>query len=1325
MHRTLFLSAFLLGVGCVFAAAQSTSPAETALLARAQAFAARSQFDLAVQAWKQALASDPENQQALAGIARAEMQLGRRQEAEAYLDRLRQLGGDAKTVHQIESMPVAQSPRQRREAARRLAAEGRYADAMAIYRSLYGATPPDGDLALAYYDTEAALPAERGRALAGLRSLTQRFPADPRYAVTLGSALTYDAATRSEGVAILQRYSDIAAARSALAQAQAWQKVAAAAATKPRSAANSAIAAAYRALRRGDLIRARERFESLLNKRPSDPRALSGMGYVEMKQGDFAAAEHWLERAQTAGATGLNNTITLVRFWQLMARGTEELNSGKTGAALRDLRAAAAMEPDNPDALEAVAGALRQAGENREAATVYAGLVRQAPDRLAAWRGLFLTQSVDGDAQAALATWNRMPLAQRGRLEGAPECLRALATDDLALGRRDDYRQVVDRALGLCSLQRVADMPIAAPSQCADLLQNLHQDSAAAAVLQQMIAAKPNDAPAWLTLISLQHQLLRNDAALATAGSLPQPVLAQLSRDPNFLSLMGSIAASRGQWMLARGWLQRAIAASTVPSPAVELQLADVDLALGRTQDAAAIDRKAIAEHPNDASAWLGLLKALHQAGQEQEALRELAAMPDPVRAQLESEPEFVRAKAAIQAATGHLDQAVATSEHLAAVYASQGVAEPVGPLLQSGWIYLNAGDTRQLDSTMDQVLQRSQLSGEQRLEIDHLLSVWSLRRAFALATAGSLRLAMALLEADRRVSPGEPGVQESLAGLYLQAGEAGRALAMFQSLNPSSASPSQFQVAIGAAMAAGNKKQAAVWLRSALRRFPNQAKVLKIAGDHEQSSGRSGQAERYYRRALMASDTPAPVQDAAPAEVKDGETSGRQPQPADLRPGPMREVKLLLQLLEKDDVMNAQAAASRAAARPAKPSGGPSATLSQPPETLREQIRGQLKAIQSQFSPWIGATADGDDRSGQPGYSQLFAYWAQSEESAELGTLARLTLIAGPIRLDSGRATGATTLRLGTLPANVTPVPQLASGVAGELQLRADAFAASFGTTPRGFPVVNWTGGVLVQPASAHFTVTLSRRSVQDSELSYAGLHDQGSLGSVSQGSIWGGVIANSGELQIASSGARAGWYLQGGFQYITGHHVPINRRADGDVGAYWTAWSRPASGSLTVGMNFFGMHYAENQYDFTYGQGGYFSPQAFAIAGVPVNLTGRSRRHWRYKLSGSLGLQGYYQATAPYFPLDPALQISQGNLYYPASTTIGANYNFDGEISYVAHHHWFLGTYADFNNTREYAESKAGFSLRYVLAAQDAASPSASTGLFPSAGYRPLRVP
>ncbi len=1327
--RGVFVSVLcIVAVAGAAATAQQGSPAEQALLARARAFAGRSQLDMAAQAWNQVLLSDPDNQEALAGIAGAEMQLGHRRQAEAYLGRLRHVGGDAKLIQQIESMPQGQPAAQRLQAARQLADKGQYAAALSIYRSLYGDDPPLGDIALAYDDTEAAIPAEHDRGVEGLRSLAQRFPADPRYAVTLGRALTYAPATRAEGIALLQRYPDIPAAESALKQAEAWQRTAAEAAARTADSEDSRLAAAYRALNRGRLAQARDQFQKLVAQDSADPRALTGLGYVFMKQGDFAAAEHSFARARARGASGLDGKITEARFWQRMTKGAEELKAGATDAAIEDLHAATVLEPANPDALQALAGALWKTGENGPAAAVFAKVVRLAPDRAEAWRGLFLTQSAARDFLAALATNDHMMPPLRDRLENDPAYLRTLAADQLAVGRQVDDPGVVERALALCSPQRAQSMSMEGRGQCADLLVELHQNGAAAAVLQQMIAAAPEDASAWLLLILTEHQLLRDDAVLATVGRMPQTVLAQLSHHPEFLGLMGSIDQSRKQWAPARGWLQRAIAASAPPSEALELQLTDVDLALGRLEEAMTIAQRAVLEHPGDPAPWSSLLTALHQAGREPEALRELQAMPRPVLLRLEADQGFLPTMASIQASTGHVADAVGTLDRLAGMYAAERQAEPVDLLLQSGWVYLDADDYGRLRSVMNQVGHPNQLSGQQLLDLQRLLTVWSLRRASALAEDGDRRQAIALLEAATQAFPGETSVRDSLAGLYLQAGEAGRAFAMYQSLDATTASPSQFQVAIGAAMAAGKTKQASIWLHSAVTRFPQQAEILKVAGDYEQSVGRSGQAARYYRAALRAMARPAQVATQggaaanrqAGATEQDGHASYQQWQAAGLAVQPVGDVQPLLRLLAADYAVADKAVGARDSARP----GGSSATP-QPPESLSEQIDQQLHAIQAQFSPWIGATVDGGYRSGQPGYDQLFSYSAESEESATLGSRARITLIAGPIRLDSGAAKVASPLRLGTLPATAIPTPQTASGVGGEVQLHADDFAASFGTTPRGFPVVHWTGGVLLQPPSAHFTLTLARSPIQDSELAYSGLRNEGSTGALQQGSIWGGVIANSGELQIVSGGAKSGWYLQGGYQYITGHHVPANRRADGDLGAYWTAWRRAASGSLTVGMNFFGMHYDRNLYDFTYGQGGYFSPQAFAIAGVPVNLTGRSGRHWHYKVSGSLGVQAFYEASTPYFPLDPAIQSAQGDLYFPASTTVSANYNFNGELSYVTHHHWYVGTYADFNNTRDYAESRAGFFLRYVFAAEDDAGETVPTGLFPTTGYRPVRVP
>ncbi len=49
---------------------------------------------------------------------------------------------------------------------------------MDMYRQLYGDHPPDGDIALAYYQTLYGTPSGKQAAIAAMRALAQRNPGD-------------------------------------------------------------------------------------------------------------------------------------------------------------------------------------------------------------------------------------------------------------------------------------------------------------------------------------------------------------------------------------------------------------------------------------------------------------------------------------------------------------------------------------------------------------------------------------------------------------------------------------------------------------------------------------------------------------------------------------------------------------------------------------------------------------------------------------------------------------------------------------------------------------------------------------------------------------------------------------------------------------------------------------------------------------------------------------------------------------------------------------------------------------------------------------------
>ena len=1537
--------------------AQST--AEKVLLAKAQSLVAHGHLELAVQTWQQVLLSDPTDRDALLGIAKADMQLGKTEEAQKYVQKLRELGNSSADLAQVAAMPHVGTQSARLNDARLLAQRGKYAEAMKVYRDLFPNGPPAGDMSLEFYETEAAIPESRRQATDELHKLALQFSADPRYAIALGRILTYDPKTRAQGIALLSHYDSSPDAQEALKQASGWNDDAKRTAatnspvTSPASGqmavpASPSVArepsedpmegAAYRALNSGQLDEAEQHFQALLTREPHNARALSGMGYVLMKRGNFAEAQDYLEKARAAGATKLDGAISTAQFWSRMAQAGVEQKSGDAQAAAKDYREALSLKPNNRDAEEALAGALIQAGNHADAAAILKHEVAANPQNEAAWRNLFLSQAQNADWRETLATSQRMPRAVEAQLETDPDYLHFLIQAYLATGRKADADRATERALALPFPNHGRDLPLDKQLQYAALLVTVHRFEPALRLYRQVLEVDPENASAWRALVAAEHQLDRDDDAIATIRSMPRSAYDASQNDSGFLALMGSIYQSRKQFSSAEKYLEKALAVASSPQPGMELQLADVYAAQGEPQKAFSIYRHELDRNPNSPDGWRGLLTSLHQSNRDREALREVDTMPDSARLALEQEPSYLQTLASIQDGSGQAKAALQTFELLSQVYLDQQVDEPADVEIQYGWLLMKAGDDRRLYSLVSKLSENPDLTDDQKTNLNKMWAAWSVRRANSALAGGDLQRAIVLLETAAQAFPGNLDVYNTLAGAYLKAGEPKRAVAIYASLDLRRASLAQYHGAIGAALAAHDLKQAETWLQAALELYKDDPAILKMAAQYEQARGDSGRAAAYYRAALdamgpqspseafshstdQATDTSDPARgNAAGRELMrllapsgsadqrmnrgmDGDTDrGKLKREADVswRDGPRAQVTTLGEFdstsaddrnqtsssFRRDDApaqdrddsapYPVSSRASRSAPKrhsveypshesrtspadrmeannviPGNPSLGdlsatedpqeaptppaapvvrtslelpprrayiqaqdtetgqqsqpsrstsasdsdsaeklqdavkdlgttprsqrpllsigngdssnriqhsssqldlgsniseqplPSAAGSnqvamsslppltgamvtnQPPLTPREQIEQQLAVLQGASSSWMGGTSTLDYRSGQPGYDRLAMYSAQVEASGTLGPGVRTTFIVKPVLLDAGQATGTDTIQQGTLPLTSTPYVQSAAGVAGEFQLQAANFGARIGSTPRGFLVQNYTGGVSIHPVSAHFTLDFSRDPILDTQLSFAGLRDQGSVTPTFIGNTWGGVIANSAEVQIHSGDALSGWYIQGGGQYLTGLHVANNERIDGDGGAYWTAWHSPQYGTLVAGTNFFGMHYERNLRYFTYGQGGYFSPGAYLLAAVPLTFNGHYGAKFHYRVMGSLGMQAFQEDSAPYFPLDPVYQASQKNPMYPERTSVGGNYDLETEGSYSIADHWYVGAYANFNNSRDYASDKVGFFVRFLSRSQPMNEEIGPTGLFPIQGMRPLQTP
>jgi tetratricopeptide (TPR) repeat protein len=429
-------------------------------------------------------------------------------------------------------------------------------------------------------------------------------------------------------------------------------------------------------------------------------------------------------------------------------------------------------------------------------------------------------------------------------------------------------------------------------------------------------------------------------------------------------------------------------------------------------------------------------------------------------------------------------------------------------------------------------------------------------------------------------------------------------------------------------------------------------------------------------------------------------------------------------------------------------PLKGPWQRLTHPAPTVlspRDEAEMQLRTIEGGYSAWLGGTGTIAHRTGDLGYSALTSLDASFEASVPLGTTARLTFIGHPAFLDSGQANGTAVINLttagvtasvpepigtmtGATASTTPPSQQNAAGMGGEAQLTFGNFSIAGGYTPYGFLVSNWIGRVNWRPGKGPITFSFNRDSVKDTQLSYAGLRDPGSISSFNPGNIWGGVVANSGNLQYSRGDLTSGFYAGVGGQYLTGFHVQENRRYDGSMGAYWRVFTMPEYGQLNVGANFFAMHYTYNLQAFTYGQGGYFSPQSYFLANIPITWTGHYLTKWHYTVLGSFGIQAFSEDTEPLAPLDLGIETNTfNNATLAALTSVGPNYDVRGQAAYAISDHWFVGGFAGANNSRNYTNVNAGFSIRYLFRSQPS-TVAGPTGLFQTDdahALRPLTVP
>lgn len=1285
------------------------------LVEQGQYWQARNNNQRAAEVWQKVLQLDQAQVNALYGMGLISVKQNKPQQANAYLQRLQAISPEPWQARQLmQDIALARPENQALLAeARRLADAGERDRATDTFRKMFNGLTPSGTIGREYYNNLAFSDATWPEARKGMERLLRETPGDTILALFYGKQLARHEDSRVEGIRVLSRLTkqvDIAGdADESWRLALTWlgppkpaqfplfeeflkahpddkdirDLLAKGRAQVPGAQPPTVLSRGLQALEKGDLQEAEKAFQEQLQSHPDETDALGGMGVVRQQQNRLAEAEPLLARAVAKGGNGWKKALDSVRYWLLIQRARELQARGQTAPAQEALAQALRLDAKNTDGLVAIADIDATAGRYDAATARYRQVLAVQPGQLGALRGLINVLSQTGHAEEALRLLDQLTPQQQAEFgdQGRLRALRATQQANLA-EQRGDLTAALD-------------------------------------AMREAVRNDPDNVWTTFDLARLYVKAGQSRQARVTIDDFTRE-----HRD-NVDALYASalLSVEMEQWQDALDTLRRIPEARRTAAMTELTRQVTLTIQVGHAVE-------------------------LTKTGQRQEAL----ALLDRVQPEAAGSAERTGTLASAYVDAGDTPRAMALMQPLIAPPAQPSV----GTRLQYAGILLKAGEDAQVYSVLT-ALQKQNMDVATRKQYDDLRFQYRVRQAERLREGGNLAAAYDTLAPALSQRPTDVGAISALARMFNAAGDNLRALALYKPLVERN--PRDVNVLLGAAdtaMQAHDNAYAVTLLEQFGQLDSSDPTTLTEAARIYRALGKVGEATALLRKAVAIENTARQRSLAAQGNgfdpaINPFRSQRRLPGSDDLAAIPppaetlLRPVALAAAPAAADVLpapANARAAASAAAPvvaygqalgpvfSTATPASAGNAQAVQPvqaatsatastalPATATAAQRALL-ALQGQgalptdnLSPAQRALNDilqarsayvtqgvvVRTNSGESGLSRINDIEAPLEVNMPVGN-DRVAVRVTPVSLDGGTLSDNAASRFGGGGSSASGVgKQSASGVgvAVAYERPDDGVKADIGTTPTGFRYANVVGGVSVeQPiagsSSNRFGVTVSRRAVNDSITSFAGSTDPRA------GLSWGGVTANGARAEISSDDEQTGVYAYGSLHSLMGHNVESNTRMEVGGGAYqYLANSKDEK--MTAGVSATVLSYANNQNFYTYGHGGYFSPQAYLGLGVPVTWSKRSDRY-TFQLKGSAGVQYFRQDGANYFPTDSALQAASGNTY-AGQTKTGLGYSLEGSGEYRFAPRLFVGGTLRLNNSSDFRELNVAMYLRYTL--------------------------
>ncbi|MCO7506917.1 MULTISPECIES: cellulose biosynthesis protein BcsC [unclassified Pseudomonas] len=1298
-----------LAIGVLAALIHNSSFAELSengkvLLEQGQYWQARKDTTRATEAWRKLLLIDPQQADALYGLGLLELDGNRPQGAKRYLDQLRQAHpGERQTLllQQEIALHSADNTAQL-EQARQLAESGELDQAVAAYRTLFSGSAPQGELGLEFYSYLGYTATGWQEARQGLERLQGQSPDNPKIKLNLAKLLLRNESTRVEGIRRLASYANdpvigsesiegwrqglswLGAPRPAEVplfdaylkaypddeeirnQLKSGARASQASAVQRQ---NSHLVRGFKALDANDLPQAEQSFQARLREQAQDADALGGLGIVRQRQGRLGDADALFKQAISRGnSSRWQSALQGNRYWVLLDQANAARDAGNPQDARELLQRAIAMNP-------------RQV---------------QGPVSLA-------------DLQAAQGQFDSAETTYRQALSldaGNPDALRGLVSVLAQNGKLGESQRLID-GLSDAQRERLGDLRVLRAAIAVGQARDAERSGDLAGARKALEEAVSNDPQNVWARYDLAQVYLKSDAS----GKARQTIDEMLKANPQRAEALyaSALFSSRlGEWQSAQRSLAQVPTAQR--SAAMHTLAEEIELHLLTRQAA-----------------------DLAKQGQRQQAMK-LLQRAEPAAA---NNPGMLSALAATYIDIGQTEHALGM---LRTAIAQSSTPSPSLRLAYAGAL-LKAGDDVQVNQILRELRSQPLQAGDQR-SYDDLVFQYTVRQADLLREKGDLVAAYDTLAPALAQRPQDPQAVSSLARMYLDNRNPAKAVELFTPLLRQY--PDNADVQMGAAQAfvqAGDADKAERAVEKALQLAPQNPQILTSAAGYYRGRGKLAKAEQLYAQALALQAPPEqnvlnPFGQAIAVNPFVGQPGQRKqsrlsetvlaeiPEPAQTqvssRASEAFDAPVLLASRDNEPGLRTASQATPQLATPAPVD--PRAALQTELDTIREARSPQIKQ---------GVTFRGNDS--ESGLGKITDVEAPLEISVPWND-DRLALRITPVSLNAGGVKNelSANSRFGGITSEMArnilamPLPDLLAeaedfyidspgsqkdsgvGVAVAYENPSQGLKADLGVSPVGFLYNTAVGGIsldrpFAEGSNWRYNLNLSRRSVTDSLTSFAGARDKRT------DLQWGGVTSNGGRLQLGYDNQTYGMYGYGSWHKLLGHDVESNTRSELGSGIYWYLLNNQDE-RLTAGLSVSGAHYANNQSFFTYGHGGYFSPQNFFSIGVPVSWAQRGP-NFSYQVQGSVGMQHIEQDSAPYFrdrQSQAALErISQAfatdgttlRTTYASQSKTGIGYSLGASGEYRLGDGFFFGGTLGVDNARDYQQWTGGLYLRYLF--------------------------